>query len=95
MASLLGYGVSVSDSVPSDGQKIKDTYNQYHNELTSLETRQGELKKQLAQDYGLNGEFLALRDRWGLYPLCIKVLRKAIAHGVSGFDTKELHGKKL
>ncbi len=63
VVSSLGFGLPGSDNVPSDGQNIKDTYWQYHNELTSLESRDTELKTQLSQDYGPNGEFLTLRDR--------------------------------
>ena len=63
VVSSLGFGFSGADSVPSDSQKIKDTYWQHHNELASLESKDTELKTQLSQDYGPNGEFLTLRDR--------------------------------
>ena len=63
MKSLFGYGSAASAGVLSDAQKIKDTFWQHHNELTSLESRQTELKKQLSNDYGPSGEFLTLRDR--------------------------------
>ena len=63
VASLFGYSSVASAGVPSDAQKIKDTFWQHHNELTTLESRQTELKKQLSNDYGPSGEFLTLRDR--------------------------------
>ena len=66
LVTKLGFGIPISDGVPSDGQKIKDTYWQHHNELAALETREAELKKQLSQDYGPNGEFVTLRDRCGV-----------------------------
>ena len=63
MVSRLGFAPSIPDTVPSDSQKIKDTYWQHHNELASMESRETELKKQLSQDYGPEGEYLTLRDR--------------------------------
>ena len=66
LVTKLGFGIPISDGVPSDGQKIKDTYWHHHNELAALETREAELKKQLSQDYGQNGEFVTLRDRCGV-----------------------------
>ena len=63
VVSRLGFGLPIADTAPSDSQKIKDTYWQHHNELASLESRDAELKKQLSQDYGCDGEFLTLRDR--------------------------------
>lgn len=66
LVTKLGFGIPISDGVPSDSQKTKDTYWQHHNDLAALETREAELKKQLSQDYGPNGEFVALRDRCGV-----------------------------
>lgn len=63
MVSRLGFGLPIPDTIPSDSQNIKDTYWQHHNELASLESRDTELKKQLSQDYGRDGEYLTLRDR--------------------------------
>ena len=63
VASLFVSSSAASGGVPSDAQKIKDTYWQHHNELTSLESQQTELKKQLSHDYGPSEEFLTLRDR--------------------------------
>ena len=66
LVTKLGFGIPISEGVPSDGQKIKDSYWQHHNELAALETRETELKKHLSQDYGPNGEFITLRDRCGV-----------------------------
>ncbi len=63
VVSRLGFAPPIPDTVPSDSQKIKDTYWEHHNEMASMESREAELKKQLSQDYGPDGEFLTLRDR--------------------------------
>ncbi len=66
LVTKLGIWIPISDGVPSDSQKVKDTYWEHHNELAAMETREAELKKQLSEDHGPNGEFFALRDRCGL-----------------------------